>query len=283
MRLRESIKRILEEYTKQLKDMLVPANPKGKLHHYSSYQNRESIQKNGLIPKVGRQTTNYMSKQFPDVEPMPLIFTQDPKHGNFFGVYGNDIWEIDLSKVNAKWYHDPIHKDDGNNWAFYVTTDPIPPSAIKLIGSNEQRDDDMEVYRQTGKFPNRNVEPEEPKKPEEPDIWDELLSQIGDDDYITIPDEYLKESIKRTLKEITNPNTKRRHNQIRRLLIIILKNSITCGPDYEQYEKSVLDDVETFMNVLDIKGLSGREVKDHIEEYLMYFIKRYYTEAQEDC
>lgn len=93
----------------------------------------------------------------------------------------------------------------------------------------------------------------------------------------------LQESIKKHLLEITNAKTKRRHNQIRRLLIIILKNSITCGPDYEQYEKSVLDDVETFMTVLDIKGLSGFEVKNHIEEYLMYFIKRYYTEAQEDC
>lgn len=93
----------------------------------------------------------------------------------------------------------------------------------------------------------------------------------------------LKESIRKHLFEITNAKTKRRHNEIKKLLIFILRNSIVCGPDYEQYEKSVLDDVETFVLVLEIKGLSGLEVKNHIEEYLMNFIKRYYTEAQEDC
>ena len=182
--------------------MLQPATPEGKLHHYSTYKNRESIQKNGLLPKVGRQTANYMSHNFPDVEPLPMVFAQDPNHGNFFGVYGSDLWEIDLNQINNNWYHDPIHKDDENKWGFFVTLDPIPPSAIRLISSDEQRDDDMEVYRQTGEYPKR--ETEEPQKQEEPNKWDDLLNQLGDDDFtFNMDDLKLQESIRRIIKEET--------------------------------------------------------------------------------
>jgi len=199
MNLQESIRRILREM-KQLRDMLQPATPEGKLHHYSTYKNRESIQKNGLLPKVGRQTANYMSHNFPDVEPVPMVFAQDPSHGNFFGVYGSDLWEIDLNQINNNWYHDPIHKDDENKWGFFVTLDPIPPSAIRLISSDEQRDDDMEVYRQTGEYPKR--ETEEPQQQEEPNKWDDLLNQLGDDDFtFNMDDLKLQESIRRILRE----------------------------------------------------------------------------------
>jgi hypothetical protein len=198
MNLQESIRRILREI-KQVRDMLQPANPKGKLHHYSTYKNRKSIQKNGLIPQVGKQTANYMSHNFPDVEPLPMVFAQNPEHGNFFGVYGSDLWEIDLDKIGNDWYYDPIHKDDENNWGFFVTLDSIPPSAIRLISSDEQRDDDMEIYRQTGEYPKRNTEPEEPQPKEEPNKWDNLLSQFGDDEDYMINLDDLKESKKRVL------------------------------------------------------------------------------------
>lgn len=194
MNLFEQISRIKEvmgiNESKSVKDMLIPANPKSILHHYSTYKNRESILQNGLIPKIGRQTLNYMSHNYPDVDPIPMIFAQDTRHGNFFGVYGSDVWEIDLKKANVNWYKDPIHKDDGSNWDFFVTIEPIPPHAIKLISSNEQRDDDMEVYRQTGEYPNRNPveEPEKPidlEKEKFDKKWSDLdkeIEKLSDDD-----------------------------------------------------------------------------------------------------
>ena len=205
MNLQESIRRILREEVKQLKDMLKPANPEGVLHHHTTYKFRESIQKNGLLPKVGKQTANYMSYNFPDSEPLPMIFASDPEYGFF----GGDVWEIDLSKINNTWYNDPIHEGDGNNFKYYVTLDPIPPSAIKLISSDEQRDNDLDTFRETGKFPNRNPEPEEPKTPEEPSKWGDLISQVGDDDTISMDDLFnLKESVRRILKEEVSTETK---------------------------------------------------------------------------
>ena len=200
MNLQENIRKILREEVKQLKDMLKPANPEGVLHHHTTYKFRESIQKNGLLPKVGKQTANYMSYNFPDSEPLPMVFASDPEYGFF----GGDVWEIDLSKINNTWYNDPIHEGDGNNFKYYVTLDPIPPSAIKLISSDEQRDNDLDTFRETGKFPNRNPEPEEPKTPEESSKWGDLISQVGDDDTISMDDLFnLKESVRRILREET--------------------------------------------------------------------------------
>ena len=197
MNLQENIRRILREEINQLKTMLKPANPEGVLHHHTTYKNRKSIQKNGLLPKFGKQTANYMSHNFPDSEPLPMIFASDPEYGFF----GGDVWEIDLSKTTNNWFHDPIHEGDGNNFKYYVTLDPIPPSAIKLISSDEERDDNLETYRETGKYPNRNPEPEEPKTPEEPDKWGDLLNQFGGDETISLDDLLnLKESIRRTIK-----------------------------------------------------------------------------------
>ena len=195
MKLNEQLTRIRKvmglNEIRNIKDVLIPVKPKSPLHHYSSYKNRESIQKNGLIPKIGKQTINYSSHNAPDFELAPMVFAQDVRHGNFFGVYGNDIWEIDLNKSNVKWYKDPIHKDDGNEWDFYVTLESIPPHAIKLVGSNEQRDDDIEIYRQTGEFPNRNPEPEPETKKEEPSFWDSIdFDKIPSD--LTIPIDDLK-------------------------------------------------------------------------------------------
>jgi hypothetical protein len=189
MNLNEELNRIKQvmglNESKTMMDILIPVKPKSPLHHYSTYKNRKSIQKNGLIPKIGRQTLNYLSHNKSENEPIPMIFAQDTRHGNFFGVYGSDIWEIDLEKAGVNWYKDPIHKDDGNQWDFYVTLEPILPSAIKLVGSNEQRDDDIEVYRQTGEYPNRNPI-EEPEKPKEVNPWEEMLGKVKDDETINI-------------------------------------------------------------------------------------------------
>jgi hypothetical protein len=199
MNLKESIRRILREEVKQLRDVLVPAHPKGVLRHRTTYKNRESIQKHGLLPKVGKYTSNYMSHNFPDSDPLPMVFASDPEYSFF----GGDEWEIDLSKINNQWFHDPIHKDDGNDFKYYVTLDPIPPSALKLISSDEQKDDDMEVYQKTGKYPSNKTKYEEPKTPEEPNVFADMLNKLGNDSATISMDDLLglKESIRRILNE----------------------------------------------------------------------------------
>jgi hypothetical protein len=217
MNLQETIKRILREETKQLRDLLVPVNPKGVLHHRTTYKHRESIQKHGLLPKVGQYTENYMSHHFPDSEPLPMLFASDPEYSFF----GNDVWEIDLNKANVKWFHDPIHKDDGNNFKYYVTLDPIPLSAIKLINSNEESDDDLETYKETGKYPNRNPQPEEPKVPEEPNKWGDMLKQLGDDEGTISMDDLLnlKESIRKVLREEISKKFQRPNENTSQLIV----------------------------------------------------------------
>ena len=129
-----------------IKDVLVPVDPKSPLYHATTYKNRESIRKNGLVPKLGIYTKNYTKNKNLGFELPPMVFACQEERG-LYRTYGGDLWEIDLNKVDVKWYHDPIHYKDkyqiAVNW--YVTLDPIPPSALRLISSNENHDDEMEI------------------------------------------------------------------------------------------------------------------------------------------
>jgi hypothetical protein len=187
MNLQENINRIkqvmglTEQKIKYDLTNLTPANPKSPLYHSTSYKNRDNILKNGLTPRAGgTHTSNYSHNvKNGDIETIPLIWAKGDSN---IPVYGGDVWEIDLTKSNVKWYLDPIHQNDERlkENLDYVTPNPIPASAIKLISSDEQRDDDAEVYSKTGVWPNR--EPISEPKQDEPDKWDDMLNQLGDDD-----------------------------------------------------------------------------------------------------
>jgi hypothetical protein len=130
--------------SKSIKDVLIPANPTSPVYHFSTYKNRESILRQGLIPKIGVYTKNYVSKKNLGFELAPMVFTNQEKKNL---VYGNDCWEIDLNKVDVQWYHDPIHHDQSYpKLRYYVSLDPIPPSALKLVRSNEKADDEREAF-----------------------------------------------------------------------------------------------------------------------------------------
>jgi hypothetical protein len=130
--------------SKSIKDVLIPANPTSPVYHFSTYKNRESILRQGLIPKIGVYTKNYVSKKNLGFELAPMVFANQEKKNL---VYGNDCWEIDLNKVDVQWYHDPIHHDQSYpKLRYYVSLDPIPPSALKLVRSNEKADDEREAF-----------------------------------------------------------------------------------------------------------------------------------------
>ena len=133
--------------SKSLNDLLVPAEPTSPVYHSSSYKNRESIKRKGLVPTVGIYTKNYTKKKNLGFELPPMIFVSQAKMG-MARTYGGDLWEIDLNKVDVKWYRDPIHYNESNPFSefeWYMTLDPIPPSALKLISSNEKEDDKREI------------------------------------------------------------------------------------------------------------------------------------------
>jgi hypothetical protein len=183
MNLQENLNRIkqvmglMEEKVKYDRNTLTAANPKSPLYHSSSYKNRDNILKNGLTPKLGTHTSNYIGNNYNgEVETIPLIWAMALDANNLFGAYGGDVWEIDLTKANVKWYIDFIHQNDVDKKEFYVTPDSIPPSAIKLIKSDEQSDNDKDAYLKTGVWPNR--EPIEEPKIEEPTIWQKLQKQM---------------------------------------------------------------------------------------------------------
>ena len=130
--------------SKSIKDVLIPANPTSPVYHFSTYKNRESILRQGLIPKIGVYTKNYVSKKNLGFELAPMVFANQEKKNL---VYGNDCWEIDLNKVDVQWYHDPIHHDQSYpKLRYYVSLDPIPPSSLKLVRSNEKADDEREAF-----------------------------------------------------------------------------------------------------------------------------------------
>jgi hypothetical protein len=128
-----------------IKDVLVPVDPKSPLYHASTYKNRENILRHGLVPKIGVYTKNYTRRNNPGFELPPMVFVCQEQRG-LYRTYGGDLWEIDLNKVDVKWYHDPIHYNDRSKFKWYATLDPIPPSALRLISSNEKQDDDREAF-----------------------------------------------------------------------------------------------------------------------------------------
>jgi len=131
--------------SKSLNDLLVPAEPTSPVYHSSSYKNRESIKRKGLVPTVGIYTKNYAKKKNLGFELPPMLFVSQDERG-MARTYGGDLWEIDLNKVDVKWYHDPIHYNEaGPKFKWYMTLDPIPPSALKLIASDENQDDAREI------------------------------------------------------------------------------------------------------------------------------------------
>ena len=96
----------------------------------------------------------------------------------------------------------------------------------------------------------------------------------------------LQESIRRILREETKVSlaTRRRSQQIKKLLDIVLYNSLPCRyRNTEDFILSVINEVKDIFYAIEFKELEVEEVKNFIKEYLIDDIKRYYIDSQEDC
>jgi hypothetical protein len=95
----------------------------------------------------------------------------------------------------------------------------------------------------------------------------------------------LQETIRRVLRETEiSIQSRRRSDSIKKLLEIILYNSLPCQyDDIEEFAPTIFNDVKTYFIVLELKGLNYEEVEEYIKKYLIDDIKRYYIDSQEDC
>jgi hypothetical protein len=105
-------------------------------YHKSNPNNRESILKNGLIPKRGEQWL-----EDTPIKGKAIFATNSSKEKDWFdSTYDDDVWQIDIFKIpNIKWFLDPNFKWDKNNKHIY-TKHPIPVSALTLIKKGTGKD-----------------------------------------------------------------------------------------------------------------------------------------------
>ena len=122
---------------KNLSQYISESKLPNKLYHKSNPELREQISKEGLKVKVG----DSYKAHYDDRDNLePLIFMYDKNVKEYDTTYDDDIWEIDLTKINKS----KIKKDPEKNISHYcyIYSEDIPSDAIKLIykGTGEDLD-----------------------------------------------------------------------------------------------------------------------------------------------
>ena len=126
------------------------------LYHKSNPMFRETIKKEGLIPKG--KSESWLSDTKINGK---VIFATNSnnKHDWFDSTYDDDIYQIDTTNIKNKWFEDPNFSTDKEEWVEYngkkiklpknkteykhvITFEPIPISVLKLIyqGTGENLD-----------------------------------------------------------------------------------------------------------------------------------------------
>lgn len=128
---------IMKSLKELLKEELSQNKFPDKMYHKSNPELRDQISKEGLKVKVGDSyKAHYDDKD--DLE--PLVFMYDKNVKEYDTTYDDDIWEIDLSKLDTS----KIKKDPEKRISHYcyVYSKDIPVDAIKLIhkGTGEPLD-----------------------------------------------------------------------------------------------------------------------------------------------
>lgn len=118
------VKFILEAKTPKLPDIL---------YHKSNPINRDKIEKDGLKIQVGDSYMMHWEEEKDSSELEKLIFMYDKNIEEYDTTYDDDIWEIDLSKLDKSKI-----KGDPDEWMWknkgcWVYTKDIPIEVIKLV------------------------------------------------------------------------------------------------------------------------------------------------------
>ena len=119
--------RYIKLYESFLNSHLVEVEPNKYLYHTSNPIFRDNIAKEGLIPKGKSEA--WLSDTKIDGE---VIFAvnSDDKEDWFDSTYDDDIYRIDTSKLENKWYVDPNFDLEDDR---IITFERIPIGSIELI------------------------------------------------------------------------------------------------------------------------------------------------------
>ena len=96
------------------------------LYHMTSHKNYRSIIENGLEPRE-----NEVYSDTPMYDHPPAIYASSEK--DFFGNINDDEWRIDTSMIDNKWWQDYNLYDEEQQKKSFLTYEPIPVKALKLI------------------------------------------------------------------------------------------------------------------------------------------------------
>ena len=117
---------IYKDYLLEREEPLQEIKPNRYVYHTSNPIYRESIAREGLVPK-GRSeswlsTTRIEGK---------VIFAVNSNEEDYIwnSTYDDDIYRIDTSSLDNKWYQDPNFSDG----IHMVTREAIPKQALELI------------------------------------------------------------------------------------------------------------------------------------------------------
>ena len=106
--------------------------PKKYIYHCSDRKNRNSILKDGLIPKQHSESKykNQQSLVYP-----PSIFTTNRGLDSVWNTDSDtDLWEINTENLPNKWWYDlNLYKNSVDATKYIMTFEPIPPEFIKHI------------------------------------------------------------------------------------------------------------------------------------------------------
>lgn len=115
---------IKNKYTKRVK-------PNKYIYHCSPLENRESILKNGLIPKRHSESKDY--KQMNVLTYSPSIFATNSSMNDVWKS-NRDVWRIDTENLPNKWWYDlNLYNKYGYGNTAIMTYDPIPPEHLELV------------------------------------------------------------------------------------------------------------------------------------------------------
>ena len=122
----KQLKTIREFLNENKNNHLVEVIPNKYVYHTSNPIFRDKISKEGLIPKG--ESESWLSGTKIDGKVI-FVVNSNKENYRFDSTYDDDIYRIDTTKLNNKWYNDP-NFDDGLH---LITFDKIPLNSIKLI------------------------------------------------------------------------------------------------------------------------------------------------------
>lgn len=129
---REGLCRIIRECVSRVLLSEVIGSDVRYLYHKSSSSNRRSILERGLVPSVGYSYSAHWNER---EDLVPYVFLYDRDVLDYDSTYNDDIWCIDVSKLDMS--HLSNDPDVGMEGC-YVYDVVIPPSAIRLVYEGDE-------------------------------------------------------------------------------------------------------------------------------------------------